>query len=158
VRGDLDYGLLLRIMGKLGEMRDVYPNLVTTSDLLPVMDGEFERSDLQKNLIFISRHLIHLEQRGYVEMGRAMANSGERWVRLTAQGEIFVQPELAEFGNRPATVQVVNYILNKIEISVESPEEKASWAYRVRSAAAEQGTDLLAKVIVEAGKKFLGLP
>jgi len=156
VRGDLEYGLLVRIMEKLGEMRDIYPNLGTTGDLLLAIPDESRKSDQQKNLNSINRYLIHLEQRGYVELGQPTLATGERWIRLTAQGEIFLQPELAEFGNRPATHQVVNYILNKIEISSHPTEEKAGWIYKLRAAAADQGTDLLAKVIVEAGSKFLG--
>lgn len=154
--GDLDFGLLLEIMGKLGELRHVYPNLVTTSDLVPVISDESRSSNQRKNLHFLERHLIHLEQRGYVQLGRPTVDTGDRWIRLTAAGEIFVQPQLAEFGNQPATREVVNYILTKIEISAQAPEEKASWSYKIRSAAAEQVTDLLAKVIVEAGSKFLG--
>ena len=145
-------------MWKLGELRDVYPNLVTASDLLPTMSGMplLQGNITQTDLNLIDRHLQHLEGRGYLKMGPAMVNSGERWIRLTAQGEIFLQPELADFGDRPTAIQVVNHFITKIETSSSPPEEKATWVYKLRSATADRATDLLAKVIVEAGAKFLG--
>jgi hypothetical protein len=54
----------------------------------------------------LNRHLVHLSERGYVRLGPP-TSEGFRAIWVTADGEMFLQPELAEFGQRPMLPQVV---------------------------------------------------
>ncbi len=153
-QGDLEIGLLLRIMGRLGELRDQHPNFVTTPNFLDLVRASIDRDSEEKMLWFIDRHLVFLHERGYVGIS-AKAVAGHRVVWLTAEGQMFVQPELAEFGREPLLPQVVKSIENCMQTLTYPEEEKAGMLYRLREALAKQAPDLIAKVLVEVSNKIL---
>jgi hypothetical protein len=150
---DLQMSLLLRIMKRLGELRDVYPNWVTTPDLLELIPEFVAANGEQRALHYLDRHLVFLEQRGFIAIGTPTLGSS-RTIRLTAEGEMFVQPELAEFGNEPLLPQVVQAIERQI---LTYPEERRSpFLFDLREAIAKNAPDIFAKLVVEILPKLLG--
>jgi hypothetical protein len=68
---------------------------------------------------------------------------------------MFVQPELAEFGQAPLLPRVVKSLEDQIQILTYPQGEKDGMLFKVREAVAKQAPDLIAKVIVEVGAKIL---
>jgi hypothetical protein len=127
---------------------------MTTSDLVDLVPERIERDGEQMARNFVNRHLVHLASRGYVTLGDSTVE-GFRVVRLSAEGEMFVQPELAEFGGKPMLPQVVKSIEDEIQVLTYPQEEKDGMLYRLREAVAKQTPDLIAKVIVEVSSRIL---
>jgi|ERR1700730_1634332 hypothetical protein len=143
---NLQTGLLLRIMEYLGEHRDVYPNWVTTPDLLPLVEELVGSEGAEKALCYLDRHSVFLMQLGYLQTGTATLGA-RRALRLTAQGEMFVQPDLAEFGKEPLLPQVVKSIEGQI---LSYPEDKRDgFLFELRDAIARNRADFIAKLLVE---------
>jgi hypothetical protein len=119
-------------------------------DLIP----EFVAANTeQKALQYLDRHLVHLSERDFVKIGTVTMGSS-RTIRLTAQGEMFVQPELAEFGSEPLLPQVVQAIEQQI---LTYPEDRRSrFPFDLRAAIARNGPDLIARLLVEGLPKLLG--
>jgi hypothetical protein len=151
---NLQLPLLFKIMRCLGELADKYPKLMTTSDLVALIPERVEQDGEQLARNFINRHLVHLAGRGYVTLG-ASTTEGFRVVRLTAQGEMFVQPELAEFGGEPMLPQVVKSLEDEIQVLTYPQEEKDGMLYSLREAIAMKAPDVIAKVITEVGFAIL---
>ena len=68
---------------------------------------------------------------------------------------MFLQPELAEFGQRPMLPQVVESIERRIAVLTYPEEEKNGMLYRLREAIAKGAPELIAEVIVEVSSKIL---
>ncbi|HVS87505.1 MAG TPA: hypothetical protein VHF01_04700 [Candidatus Acidoferrum sp.] len=96
----LQLSLLYKIMGRLGELREESFDFLRNSDLYNLVPEYVQQNGEQKALQLLNRHLIHLSERGYVRLGPP-TSEGFRAIWLTADGEMFLQPELAEFGQRP---------------------------------------------------------
>ena len=77
-----------------------------------------------------------------------------RVLQLTAKGQTYLQPELAEFGERPILPAVVKGLEDKIAVLTYPEPEKEGMLHRLRDALAEKTPDLLVKVLVEAGAKI----
>lgn len=153
-QGDLETGLLLRIMGRLGELRDQHPNSMTTPDFLDLVRERVDLHGEQKALWFVDRHLVFLHDRGYIGIG-TKALAGHRAVWLTAEGQMFVQPELAEFGQQPMLPQVVKSLEDKIQVLTYPQDEKNGMLYRLREAVAKHAPEVIANVIVDLSNKIL---
>jgi hypothetical protein len=69
-------------------------------------------------------------------------------LKLTADGQAFVQPELAEFG-RPVLPAIVNYVEQKIEISMAPTDQKQTWKYKLREAVAKRAIDAIVDLAAE---------
>jgi hypothetical protein len=101
-------------MGRLGELRAKYPELVDTRDFIDLvyqvsqLEGDF------KAFYYLHRHLVFLVNEGYQVTIGSQAVDGIRIVRLTKRGEKFVQPELSEFGKEQLLPEVVKSIERQI--------------------------------------------
>jgi hypothetical protein len=149
---NLDLSLLYRILSRVGEFREEHPSLLQTVDLLDLVPDVAKEHGEQQALFYLERHVIHLQERGYLRSSTArLPGSGLRVLQLSSQGEMFVQPELAEFGREPMLPQVMRSLEHNIQVLTYSEAEKESMFYRLREAMASQAPDVIAKVITEVG-------
>jgi hypothetical protein len=151
-QGDLDIGLLLKIMKSVGESRDRGDPMFTIStghlmDLVPAEVGSGEAA-----LNHLDRHVDYLQGEGYLATSPAGIY---RWLRLTVKAQKFVQPELAEFGRQPMLPQVVKSLEDQIQVLTYPQEQKDGMLYALREAIAKQAPDGIAKAIAEVGAKIL---
>jgi hypothetical protein len=150
--GDLDLGLLHRIMIRLGELRE------TSSAWKPPCEAHL--MDLVRScrpsgdavLKYLQRHTDYLNERHLLKIvpGAPLY----RVLQLTAKGQTYLQPELAEFGEIPILPAVVKSLENKIAVLTYPEQEKEGMLHRLREALAEKAPDLLVKVLVEVGAKI----
>jgi hypothetical protein len=154
-KGNLNFGLLLKIMDQLAELSSDYGGLIMTDRFFALAPEEIRAMGDQKTSYYIDAHFQFLADRGYVELGQPTMMICVRSVKLTAEGQMFIQPELAEFGQPPMLTQVVNYLENTIEVSPKPNDEKAGMIVKLRDAIASQATDVIAKTIAEIGVRFL---
>ena len=135
---DLQTSLLLRIMQRLGDFRDQYPNLVTTPDLHDLaVDVTNSEGELQA-LHYLDRHVVFLSERGYVQLGsltvggtegtdkcRVAPNSSRCYcyisVRLVAEPLATHQPQAIAHGLREAeSVAVTQHAIPCIPLASEN--------------------------------------
>ena len=154
--GDRDFRLLLAIMKYLGENRDIHPNLVETSDLIELIPTERRNADRLKNMYMLDGYLRFLEQKGYVELGTPVLYDLKRWVRLTAAGEIFVQPELAQIDDPLILSQLVDAIEKQILTYPMDEGAREGFLFKFREAMARKAPDLAVKLLIEYLPKLLG--
>jgi hypothetical protein len=148
----LQLSLMYKIMQSLGEARERNVEWIGNTDLIDVIPEFRERP--QTALVTLNRHLNHLSERGYVRTG-SETHEGFRAVWLTAAGEIFLQPELAELGGPPMMPAIVKSLENRIAVLTYPEDEKDGMLYRLREAVAKGAPDVIAKVIVELGSKMM---
>jgi hypothetical protein len=152
--GDLDLGLLYRIMERLGELRERGNSVwapISTADCMDLVrgDGVTGTQSLDRLLL----HVGFLRDVGLVKIpGQAGVHTK---LQLTGKGQIFVQPELAEFGQQPILPQVVKSLEDQLQILTYPQEEKDGMLYRLRDAVSKQAPDLIAKVIAEISVKLI---
>lgn len=150
----MDRELLLKIMTRLGELRKDYTknhNSFELVDLLP----EQVRGNQQNAFAYLKPYFKFLEECGYIKIGGSLAHFGICTLELTAKGQMFVQPELAEFGKEPLLPQVVESIEKSVQVLTYPEEEKSGMLFRLREAVAKQAPDLIAKALAEIGYKLL---
>jgi len=98
--GDLDVALLHRIMVRLGELRE------TSTAFSPATEAHLMelvrdcRPSGNVVLRYLQRHTDYLSEKGFLKIvpGAPLY----KVLKLTAKGQTYVQPELAEFGERRA--------------------------------------------------------
>ena len=150
--GDLDVGLLHRIMIRLGELRE------TSSAWNPPCEAHLMelvrdcRPTGQAVLNYLQRHTDYLNEKRLLKI--VPAAPLYRVLQLTAKGQTYLQPELAEFGEIPILPAVVKSLEDKIAVLTYPEEEKEGMLHRLREALAEKGPDLFVKVLVEVGAKI----
>jgi hypothetical protein len=153
-KGDLDSGLLYRIMERLGELRERQSSVwapVSTGDCM-----DLTRNDFASGAAALDHLLRHVDFLRDIGLLKTPGHAGiHTTLRLTAKGEMFLQPELAEFGQRPMLPQVVKSIEDQIQILSYPQEEKDGMLYRLRDAVSKQAPDLIAKVLAEISLKLL---
>ena len=150
--GDLDLGLLRRIMIRLGELRE------TSSAWNPSCEGHL--MDLVRDcrptgnavLTYLQRHTDYLNERRLLKI--VLGGAIYRVLQLTAKGQTYLQPELVEFGELPILPAVVKGLEDEIAVLTYPEQEKEGMLHRLREAVAEKGPDLLVKVLVEVGAKI----
>src|SRR6266850_3925470 len=120
MEGDLDVGLLYGIMARLGARRNKNWGLSSAADLVDLMTPTAQLAPENELFFNLDRHASFLEDLGYLEVGSRLLGGGIDEIRLTATGQRFVQPELAEFGNEPLLPRVVESIESQI---LTYPEE-----------------------------------
>jgi len=154
--GDRDFRLLLAIMKYLGEKRDIYPDFVDTSDLVDLIPAERRNYDLRKNTVMLDGYLRFLEEKGYVKLGTPILADMRRTIRLTAAGEIFVQPELAQIDDPLILSQMIEAMEKQI---LTYPDEgmREKYLFQFREAAAKKLPDVAVKLFVEIMGKLVGL-
>ena len=101
---------------------------------------------------YVNRHLSFLEQEGYIRIGAKLDETEFGGIDLTAQGQKFVQPQLAEFGQGSMMPQIVKSL--EKEILTYPSAESDGLLFNLREAVAKQAPDLLVKAIVEIGAKI----
>ena len=154
--GSRDFRLLLAIMKYLGEKRDIHPNFVDTSDLIELVPAERRSADRRKDMFMLDGYLRFLEQKGYVELGTPTLADLNRWIRLTAAGEIFVQPELAHIDDPLILSQMVDAIEKQILTYPMNDEAREGFLFKFREAVARKAPDIAIKIFVELLSKGFG--
>jgi hypothetical protein len=149
---DLQVSLLMGIMRKLGDRRNLVSELTDTKDFWDLVP-ELWKSDADSALFYLDRHLVFLIGEGYVSQMGSGNFDGLKIVRLTNRGEKFVQPELAEFGSQPLLPEVVRSI--ESEILTYPPEKRDGFLFELRRAIAQNRADLAAKLLVEVLPKLV---
>lgn len=150
-QGDLDIGLLLKIMTRLGQSRGQHNPLFLphTGEFMDLAFSE-ERTGLTAPN-HLDRHVDFLKEEGFLTTSSA---GTYRALRLTVRGQKFVQPELAAFGSQPMLPQVVKSLEERIEVLTYPQEEKDGMLYNLREAISKQAPEIIAKVMVEIGAKI----
>lgn len=153
---DLDTGLLLKIMKRLGDDRDSEHSMESRKlfDLIPELVERDGRENACKHL---QRHLKFLTQCGLIYPKAIISGFCLELLSLTLKGTLFVQPELAGFESQSMWPEVIKTIEDKVQVLTYPQEEKDGMLYRLRDAVSKQAPDVIAKVIAEvASKAFLG--
>ena len=153
--GDRDFRLLLAIMRYLGEKRDNYPDLVDTSDLIELIPAGRRSTAPRKDVLILDGYLMFLEQKGYVDLGIPRLDDRNRWIRLTAAGEIFVQPELAQIDDPLILSQMVDAIEKQILTYPMDAEARDGFLFKFRDAMVRKAPEIAAKLLVEYLSKRL---
>jgi hypothetical protein len=141
-------------MIRIGELREKVTPMNPTSEghLMPLMrETEFPNGPAALN--HLQKHIDFLADRQLLKIA---AGSVYRSLRLTEKGQTYVQPELAEFGDRPMLPDVVKKLEEKIAVLSYPEPEKTGMIQSLRQAVSEKAPDLIAKVIVEIGAKLAG--
>jgi len=95
-----------------------------------------------------------LEQCGYVSLSSSTLQ-GKRSVKLTAQGHMFLQPELAEFGNQSLLPDIIKAMEERIQTTLTyTEEEKNGLLYKVREAVTKQSGELIVKTLIEIASRY----
>ena len=94
-----------------------------------------------------------LEDSGYLEVGSRLLGGGIDGIRLTATGQHFVQPELAEFGQDPMLPRVVQSI--EKEILTYPEQSRGAFLFKLRESIAQNSPELVAKLLVEVLPRML---
>jgi hypothetical protein len=154
-RGDLDRSLLLKIMTRLGHLREEYTKNHNSFELLDLLPADIKVNQ-QTAFAYLKPYLKFLEECGYIRIGGSLLHFGICTLDLTASGQMFVQPDLAEFGKEPLLPAVVRSIEDRIQVlTYPSQEEKSGMLFSLREAVAKQTPDVIAKVLAEIGYKLL---
>src|SRR3990172_3760374 len=132
---DLSVPLLYRIMGRLAELRDSSPSQVSTLKFEDLVEPKFV-DDVSRR-VYIHRHFDFLRDCGYLQPYGMRMGTVAYGLELTAKGQMFVQPELGEFG-QPLLPQIVAYVEQRIETTTAAPNEKEAWHYKLRDAIANR--------------------
>jgi hypothetical protein len=148
----LDKSLLYKIMRRVGEIENDLPNLADSTDFLELIGKPLNRAEL-KDMLYIDKHLGFLEQCGFLSLGSS-TYEGKRGVRLTALGHMFLQPELAEFGNQSLIPDIIKAVEERIQTLTYPEEEKNGLLYRMREAVTKQSGELIVKTITEIAAHY----
>ena len=151
----LDKSLLYRIMERVGELREAFPSTADTTDLLDLVGKERGSRNEPELTWYLDRHLEFLSDCEFVVLGAPTADVGIRTIELTGKGQMFVQPELAEFGTESMLPAVIRSLEGRLQALSFPQEEKDGLMYRMRDAVAKQAPDLIAKVIAEMCSKII---
>ncbi len=130
-----------------------HPNSYVFADLVP-SDLFPSGVEFRDKINYIDRHLNFLQG---IELVVIYATERDEFIEvgLTAKGQMFVQAELAEFGQQPMLPQVMKSLESQIQFLTYPQEEKDGMLYKVRDALSKQVPDVIAKVIVEISAKIL---
>lgn len=138
----LDETLLLRIMHRISELSDRPSYLPSTTDLLDLVP----QLDEDEARFFLTRHLNFLAELGYLRLNESYLDA---LISITATGQMFVQPELAGFGNSNLVPDLVKNLEQQIGQLTYPEPEKSGLIFRLREAVAKQAPDIVVKVLFE---------
>src|SRR6266404_5171466 len=93
--GDLNSILLLKIMKRLGDLRSEYTKDHTTRALFDLVPEVISGKGQEHTIGYLYQHLLFLQGCGLVLLTGRFCRIGLCMIELTAQGNMFVQPELA---------------------------------------------------------------
>jgi hypothetical protein len=152
--GDLDVSLLYAIMARAGEMRGRRKEYVGIDELLDLV-APSENTEKREARLHLHRHLMHLRDREFIYYHPIAAEWGTSTFKIKTKGELFVQPELAEFGTEPLLPQVVKSLEKSIDVLTYPEEEKNGMLFRLRDAISKEAPEVIAKVITEVCFKIM---
>ena len=158
MNGDLDLGLLYKIMQKAGEVRGRESGFLYVADVIGNPRFKDDKSfywtdeghEWVREADTLKRYFDYLVEAGFLEEWLRPRGTNMRY-RVTLKGQQFVQPELVEFGNQPLLPQLVKSLEDRMNILPYPEEEKKGMLFRLREAIAKQAPDVIAKVIAEIG-------
>lgn len=151
-KGDLEIGLLHQMLVLLGTLRDrPVTNPPSAGELMPLIRDQIEPGPAR--LTQIQRHVNFLIEKHFVE--KASSGLVYRNIKLTAKGQAYVQPELADFGERSILPDVIKSVEERVAILTYPEAEKQGTLYELRKAVADKAPDMIAKVIIEIGTKLM---
>jgi len=140
-------------MVRLGTLRNKNWGVSNDSDLLDLLSPAEQVVPQTEMLFRLERHVKFLEELGYLTVESQLMGGGFYGVRLTAGGQRFVQPELAEFGNAPLLPRVVESIESQI---LTYPEQsRGAFLFRLRESISQNSPELIAKLLVEVLPQML---
>jgi hypothetical protein len=120
-RGDLDTSLLHRIMVRLGELRDKPPaNPPCEGDLMDLVREGWPSG--ASALSHLQRHTEYLKEKGLLRVVPGAPLN--RVLKLTDRGQAYVQPDLAEFAEKPMLPAVVKSVEDRIAVLTYAEPEK----------------------------------
>jgi hypothetical protein len=149
----LDKSLLYRIMRRVGEIENDVPNLAQSTDLLMLIDKPLDKAEL-KDKLYIDKHLVFLGQCGFLSLGPPTYDV-KRGIRLTALGNIFLQPELAEFSNTSIPPDIIESLEDRIKTLTYPEEDKNGLLFQVHEAFTKQKGELVVKTLFEIASLVL---
>ena len=149
----IDKSLLYRIMRRVGEIENDIPNLAQSTDLLMLIDKSLDKAEF-KDMLYIDKHLAFLDQCGFLSLGSPTYDM-KRGIRLTAHGNIFLQPELAEFTNTSILPDIIDALENRIKTLTYPEEDKNGLLFQVREAFTKQKGELVVKALFEVASQLL---
>lgn len=144
---EIDKSLLYRIMRRVGEIENDIPNLAQSTDFVALIDMPLDKAEL-KDVMYIDRHLVFLEQCGFLSLGSPTYDM-KRGIRLTALGNIFLQPELAEFTNASILPDIIESLEDRIKTLTYPEEDKNGLLFQVHEAFTKQKSELVVKALFE---------
>ena len=153
MESDLNIGMLYQVMVRLGERRNKNWGFTSGAELLDLMPPTAQSSSESDVLFNLDRHVSFLEGLGYVEVESRFIGGAIGGIRLTAMGQCFVQPELAEFGKEPLLPRVVQSI--EAQILTYPEESKNTFLFRLRESIAQNSPELVAKLLVDVLPRLL---
>ena len=142
---------MIKMMHRIADLGGNPSHLITTGDLADLAPQSGEAGE---KFFFLNRHLEFLAQLGYLSLGGLTVQFGERMIRMTAMGQIFVQPELAEFANRSLLPDIIDVLEQQIQTLTYPEPEKSGLIFRLREAVAKQTPDIIVKILIEIGSRL----
>jgi hypothetical protein len=142
----LDRGLMVKMMHRVAELSARPRHFVSAGDLVEMLGGV---QDLDEGYFYINRHLVFLSDLGYLELGDQTMKYGDRRIRITSLGQIFVQPELADFANNTLLPDVIHELEQRIQILTYPEDKKNGLIFNLREAVTKQAPDLIIKYLAE---------
>lgn len=144
---NLDKTLLLSVLQRLGEFRAQYPNLSMTDSYIDLIPQREELGEEQA-LYYMDRHLRFLEQEGFVELGDTSLDGNRIVRRITSTGEMFLQPELAEFRDTSLLPEIIKNLEERLGQVITIPEiERSGLGYKLRKSVADVAPKVAAELI-----------
>lgn len=89
-----------------------------------------------------------LEERGFVHLGQPVMATLDRWVRLTAAGQEFVQPELTSLGNADLVADLLAATERSVVLTY-GEEKSSGFLFELRDAFVRNRADLIVKLMIE---------
>lgn len=150
IPSSLDAALLVRILNRLGAARgsEHFTETRELFDLVPHL------SDKKEACRYLQRHTKFLRDCDLIHRGTPIPEYCIEYISLTSKGEMFIQPELANFSNQELWPEVMKALEDSVQVLSYPDEEKQNMLFRLRDALAKQVPDVIAKVIVEIGSKI----
>jgi len=147
----LDKSFLYKIMRRSGEIEDDGRVFAETTDFIELASKPLDPA--KGGLWYIDKHLVFLQECGFVSLG-SPTQQGKRSVRLTALGQTFVQPELADFMSRSLLPEIIGSLEEHIKTLTYPEEEKNGLLYRLREAVAKHTPDMIVKIFIEVATLY----
>ncbi len=153
--GDRDFRVFLAILKYLGEKRDPF-TYIQTQDLVELFPPERQAADARRNMRVMYSYVKFLEEIGYVKLGTPTLDANCT-VALTALGEMFLQPELAQLQNPDLLSEMLEAVENQILTYPMDDADRNGFLFKFREALARKAPELAIQLLFEFLKYKAGL-